>query len=364
MIDRRDFALGLGASLALPTAALAVPRRTIKLANTAVVNDAQQVFITVGQHPKLGYYAMEGLDIEYVNMSSIAQAMQALITGEVFVGPAAPGSFLAAYAKDPSIDLIAVYEWLPRNPSVVVVKPDSKIRSVAELAGKRIGIRNQGDPAVMVTKTMLFELGLDDNAVQYIAIGDGAPAGTAIAQDRVDAMVTYDTAAARVELVGFPLRYVPLTPKFANLGSGWNCVKKKSLKEDRKAMIGFFRAKAKSTLFAYANLDQAIDIHWSLYPESKPKSRTVVDAKKEVEFIMKDRKENWMRRPGDPDQRIGAMSLADWQANVQMTAAALNNPKLAAQIGDLGNVFTNELIDEINDFDKAAIIKQAKSFRL
>lgn len=79
---------------------------------------------------------------------------------------------------------------------------------------------------------------------------------------------------------------------------------------------------------------------------------------------MKDRKENWMRRPGDPDQRIGAMSLADWQANVQMTAAALNNPKLAAQIGDLGNVFTNELIDEINDFDKAAIVRQAKAFRL
>lgn len=364
MIDRRDFALGLGASLVLPTVALAVPRRTIKLANTAVVNDAQQVFITVGQHPKLGYYAMEGLDIEYVNMSSIAQAMQALITGEVFVGPAAPGSFLAAYAKDPSIDLIAVYEWLPRNPSVVAVKPDSKIRSVAELAGKRIGIRNQGDPGIVVVRTMMAELGLGDAGIQYIAIGDGAPAGTAISQDRVDAMVGYDTAAARIELVGTPLRYVPLTPKFSQIGSGWICVRSNMLKKERRNFVGLFRGIAKSTLFARTNLDEAMNIHWALYPESRPKGKSDEDTRKELRFILKDRKENWMRRADDPDQRFGASSLAEWKANIDSAAETSKNPKLAEELGDANRVFSNELIDEINAFDRAAVVQQAREFRL
>jgi NitT/TauT family transport system substrate-binding protein len=41
-----------------------------------------------------------------------------------------------------------------------------------------------------------------------------------------------------------------------------------------------------------------------------------------------------------------------------------NNPDLAKQMGDGSKVFTNELIDEVNDFDKAAIIAQAKDFKI
>jgi hypothetical protein len=37
---------------------------------------------------------------------------------------------------------------------------------------------------------------------------------------------------------------------------------------------------------------------------------------------------------------------------------------LPQQIGDLGNVYANEMVDEINNFDKAAVVKQAKEFKL
>ncbi|MDB5818307.1 MAG: hypothetical protein JWQ11_1947 [Rhizobacter sp.] len=371
MIDRRGFVSGLGAmglgaglELGLLSPAFAEKVKVMKLANSAVVNDAQQVFVTVGQHPRLGYYASEGLDVEYVNMSSIVQAMQAMITDQVAFGPAAPGIFLPAYAKDPSIGLIAVYKWLPRNANVVVVKPDSPIKTAADLAGKRIGVRNQGDPGIVATRTMLLELGLDDSKVDYIAIGDGATAGAALTQDRVDAMVTYDTAAARIELVGVKLRYVSNTPKFATVGSGWLCVKKDLLKKDRKSLVGLFRGIAKSTLFSRTNLASAIDIHWALYPESKPKGKTDDEGRKEIEFILKDRKENWMRRPDDTDQRFGASTVDEWKANIDTAAETSKNPKLAAQIGDVSNIFTNELIDEINAFDRAAIVEQAREFKL
>jgi NitT/TauT family transport system substrate-binding protein len=177
-------------------------------------------------------------------------------------------------------------------------------------------------------------------------------------------MVGYDTTAARIELVGTPLRYVPLTPKFAQVGSGWICVRKKLLKEDRRNLVGLFRGIAKSTLFARTNLDQAINLHWDLYPESKPKGKTEDEARKEIQFILKDRKENWMRRPDDVDQRFGASSLSEWKANIDTASETSKNPKLAAEIGDPSGVFTNELIDEINAFDKAAVVRQAKEFRL
>jgi len=370
MLDRRRFNMTLGAFSTVlglaPSVTLAQgpSPKILKVANSAGVNDAQQAFITAGRHPKLAYYQSEGVDVEYVNMNSMTQAMQALMTDQVAFGPVSPGLFLPAVAKDPSLGLVAAYKWLPRNANVIIVKPGSSIRTATDLKGKRIGVRSQGDIGIVVTKSILLEMGLDDSTNQYIAVGDGGPAGQALTQDRVDAIVTYDTFAARIELIGVPVRYVPLPPKYAEVGSGWICVRKKTLKEDRKSLVGLFRGMAKSTLFANSNLEQAINIHWALYPESRPKSKTEDEARKELQFILKDRKENWMRRADDADKRIGASSVAEWRSNVDTAAETSKNPKLAAEIGDVNSVFTNELIDEVNDFDKAAVIKQAKEFRL
>jgi len=364
MLTRRNFGLGLGAlGLTRGLPALAQDVRIMRVANTAAVNDPQQCFVTAGQSPRLNFYKSGSVDVEYVNMSSMTQALQSLRAGHVEFGPAVPGILLPAMAKDPSLDLVSVYKWLPRNANTIVVKPGSPIKSVADLAGKRIGVRSQGDSGIVITKTMLAELGLKDDKCEYIAIGDGAPAGAAIDNERVDAMVAFDTATARIELVGTKLRYVPLTPKFAQLGSGWMCVPRKMLKDERKNLVALFRGIAKSTIFSNANLDAGIDLHWSVYPESKPKGRTEDEARKELAFILKDRKNSWMRRPDDPDQRMGAMSLAEWKANIEMAAESSKNPKLAEELGDPNRLFSNELIDEINAFDKQAVVDMAKSFK-
>lgn len=364
MLTRRDFSLGLGGlGLVAVPGARAQSVRVLKVANTAGVNDAQQCFITAGQHPRLNFYKSEGVDVEYVNMTSIAQALTSLVSGHVDFGPVSPGILLPALAKDPTLDLVTVYKWLPRNANVIVVKPGSPIRTAADLAGKRIGVRNAGDPGIVITKTMLAELGLKDDRNEYISIGDGAPAGAAIDNDRVDAMVTFDTAAARIELVGTRLRYVPLTPKFAPVGSSWIAVPRKLLKEQRKAFVSLFRGMAKSTLFSATNLDAGIDAHWTVYPESKPKGKSEDEARKEIRFILKDRKDNWLRAPNDPDQRFGASNAAEWKTYIDITADATKNPKLAQEIGDPNKLFSNELIDEVNAFDRNAVIQLAKSFR-
>ncbi|WP_162584782.1 hypothetical protein [Variovorax sp. RA8] len=65
-----------------------------------------------------------------------------------------------------------------------------------------------------------------------------------------------------------------------------------------------------------------------------------------------------------PDLRWGASRQEEWQQIVAITASSTANPQLPQQLGDLRNVFTNELIDEINAFDKAAVVRQAQEFRL
>jgi NitT/TauT family transport system substrate-binding protein len=115
---------------------------------------------------------------------------------------------------------------------------------------------------------------------------------------------------------------------------------------------------------ANANLDAAIELHWGVYPESRAKGRSDEEARKELNFILKDRKNSWLRRPDDPDQRMGASSLAEWRANIDLTAETSKNPKLAEELGDANRLFSNDLIDEINAFDKQAVIQMAKAFKV
>jgi NitT/TauT family transport system substrate-binding protein len=366
MMNRRDFTLAAGAfgMLTLAPAANAQGKRVFRAANPNAVMDAQQAFITCGLHPKLGYFAAEGVDLEYVNMSSITQAMMSIATKQADTGSLAPALFLPAIAKEPGLGLIAAYNWLPRNANIVVVNASSPIKTVQDTVGKRIGIRNQGDGGIVQLQLMYNELGLPTANIDFVPVGDVGVAATALKENRVDAYVTFDTVGGRMEALGFPIRYLPLPPRYARLGSGWFGFRKSDVKENRKQVAAFCRAAAKSTLFAYTNLAQAISLHWALYPDSKPKTKTEDEARKEIETILSQRRNNWIRWPDDKDQRFGASTAEEWKAIIDITAKSTNNPQLPQQIGDVANVFTNELVDEINQFDRAAVIQQAREFKL
>lgn len=365
MITRRQMTLGLGTLpfLGSVRGSFAQDKKRFLVTNPNGAIDATQCFSTCGREPRLGYYTQEGIEREQLPVNSLVQGMVAIAQSQADAGSVVPALFIPALAKEPNFGVIAVYNWLPRSTSVVVVRADSEIKSIADLAGKRIGIRNQGDGSAAIIETAFADLGMKPN-YQLIAIGDVGMAGNALDRKSVDAMVAYDTIAGRIEALGFKLRYLPMTPSFTQGATTWYGIRKKDLKENRKSVIAFLRGTAKSTLFAHHNLIAAIKLHWLVYPESKPKTKSDDEAIKELEVIMKDRRNAWVRRPGDPEQRIGATSPDDWAAALRAAVAGTNNPDLAKQIGDGSSVFTNELIDEVNDFDKAAIIKQAKEFQI
>ena len=365
MITRRQMTTGLGAlpflSLARPAAAQEKKKFLVANPNGAI--DATQCFSTCGHEPRLGYYVMEGIAREQLSVNSLSQGMVAIAQGQVDAGSVVPALFLPALAKEPNFGVIAVYNWVPRSTSVVVVPEDSPIRSIAELAGKRIGIRNQGDGSAAIIQTAFADLGLKPD-YQLVAIGDVGMAGNALQRKSVDAMVAYDTLTGRIEVLGFPLRYLPMTESFLKGSATWYGIRKKDLKDNRRSVVGFLRGTAKSTLFAHHNLFAAIKLHWLVYPESKPKTKSEEEALKELEIIRKGRRNAWVRRADDPEQRLGATSPDDWAAALRGAVVGANIPDLAKQVGDGRDVFTNELLDEVNDFDKATIIKQAKEFRI
>ena len=359
MITRRQFgALAGTAALTLPHIARAAEPISMKMGNAAGIVDPQLSFATVGMHKKLGYYEAEGVSLDVLNMSSSSQSLQAVATGAVEFATINPLTYLPVLAQNPKLDLVCAYEWCPQSYWEVAVKPESGIQKMEDLKGKKVGIRNTGDTGYFGAKAMLSELGIDPEAdVEWISVGNGGPAGDALYRGRIDALAIWDGEFARIEIAGFKLRYLPVTPSTAKMFGASYGVSPARLEKNRSAYIGLFRAMAKSTVFVAANVDLAIRLHWELYPESKPKDVAEDKALSDMRTIVARRSPKWFARADAADQRVGASNLAEWQLAAKYTHTE-------GKIPDPAKLFTNDLMDEVNKFDRAAIVAQAKAMTL
>lgn len=364
-ITRRDFAKGAAAAALAPAL---WPRRAhaelpvMRFGNGAGITDSQLCFISVGKHPKLNFYQEEGVAAEIINMSSASQTVQAVATGSVEYGALSPLSYLGIYAKNPSLEVVSAYVFLPQTHVLVGVKPDSAFKAIADLKGKNIGIRNTGDTGYFGFRAMLKSLGMDpDHDVEYTSVNGGGPAGAALYSGKIDAIAIWDAELARVEMAGFKLRYLPNTPPQQRaLGAAFG-VNRAALAAKRQNYVGLFRGIAKSTVFAHANPEAAIRLHWELYPESKPKGKPEEEALREQLYVIDSRKEKWFPGPYQKDKRIGGSTLEDWQGMVSYVAPL--NPQVSQAIKDASVLFTNDVIDDVNKFDRGAIEQMAKSWK-
>lgn len=361
MLTRRHFNLSLAAFGA--TTMLSVHHvkgeelPVVRLGNAAGLVDPQLIFMTVGQHPSVGFYKEEGVKMDIINMSGSSQTMQAIATGNVETSSTAPIAFLPVYAKNPSLDILYVYAWLRSPHWSVGVKPDSPIKSLTDLKGKNIGIRNQGDTGYFGARAMLRELGIDpDKDVEWTAVDQGGPAGQAIYSGRVDAMAFWDGGFARIEIAGFPLRQLPNSPGMKRLFGQAYAVRKSDFAANKDLFTRFFRAMAKSTVFAYADSKLSTKLHWDIYPESKPKGKTDEQAMADALKIVNARRDKWMPAPYQSDKRFGAMSEDEWKAQVEFM-------QLQDQIKDVKPIFTTEIIDPVNDFDREAVLAKVKALQ-
>lgn len=362
MINRRHFNTLVGSAaiglVVAPHVARSQSLPVVRLGNAAGIIDPQLIFLTMGQHPRLKYYEEEGCKLDIINMSGSGQTLQTIATANVETSAISPTVFLPVYVKNPDIDIIFPYIWLRQPHWSVAVKPDSPIKSLAELKGKTVGIRNQGDTGYFGARAMFRELDIDpDKDVEWVSVGDGGPAGEAVYRGRVDAMAFWDGSFARIEIAGFPLRHLPNSPGMQKLFGNGYAVRRSDLAKRRELYVGFFRAMAKSTVFAYANPDLAIKLHWDIYPETKPKGKTDQEAFTEARKVVDSRKDKWFAGAWQTDKRFGGQTLDEWQAQVHFAG-------LDGQVNDLNKVFTTEILDEVNKFDRAAIEAKAKAMKI
>jgi NitT/TauT family transport system substrate-binding protein len=363
MLTRRQFGLGLGAAAAgaliirdLHDARGAEPI-VVKLGSSLGLYELPNAGWMCGNHKKLGFYAEEGVAIDYTNTGNAANSFNALVNGVSDYGLVIGSTLLPFLAQNPDADLVSFYAVIPQPFWYVAVKPDSPYKELKDLKGKSIGIVNQGDTGYFGAKAMFKELGIDPASdVNWVSVGAGGPAGQALAGGRVDALAEWDVLYSVIEKLGFPLRALPNTPGQQHVIGATYGTKRATFEKKRDVFARYFRAVTKSTLFAYNNREAAVRLFFDMYPEALPKGKTQEQAVADGTAALDVRKEKWFPDKSDADQRIGAQSEIEWVNAVKMM-------ELEDKFKDPSKLYTNDIVDECNKFDKNAIVDMAKSFK-
>jgi NitT/TauT family transport system substrate-binding protein len=130
-----------------------------------------------------GFHRDEGLAVEMIRIGG-GVATQALIAGDLHFSTSA-GSALGAMLRGAEIKV--VYTNIDR-PGYQLWSAKPEIKTLRDLAGKRIGVTSRGDTQELSTRLLLRKHGIDANAVAYVPVGFGAQRLAALLAGAVDAV--------------------------------------------------------------------------------------------------------------------------------------------------------------------------------
>ncbi|MFC4081507.1 ABC transporter substrate-binding protein [Amycolatopsis samaneae] len=118
-----------------------------------------------------GYFAREGLTVEATEAATGQAALTKLIGGEVDIGYSSYTPFFAAKSKNTAdIRLVADASSAAPGSTAVVALPGSPVRSVADLAGRRIGITAPNTMSDTLTKSVMQDHGVDFSHVAWTPV--------------------------------------------------------------------------------------------------------------------------------------------------------------------------------------------------
>lgn len=300
---------------------------------------------------ELGYFEEEGLDVEVLGFAGGGPTIQAIDAGQIDVGIPPASSMFAAVSEGSEVR--GFYTQITRNYLNPMVPEDSEIEEVIDLEGTTIGPQSLDSANVPLIRAMVSQEGGDPDSIDFVATGGPAEALNFLQSGEIDALALWDAAYADIEGQGQPLREIS-NEFFRELGFHQGLVANASTIEDeREMMVGLGRAISKGMIFAEENPEATIELYWQENPESVPTDIDEDEAMERALRTLEARGEN--TEPVD-----GTWGLAtDDQVREHLEVVVEFNDLNEISVED---VWTDELLEEINDFDEDAIREEARNF--
>jgi NitT/TauT family transport system substrate-binding protein len=349
-IFARALFLGLFLTLGAFSASAQTKIRYVLTSPTPTVAEAAHLAVP----DRLGFWKDAGLDVQITPSGGSTLATQLVLSGSAEFTMASPEALLVGIQEGANIK--AIYNHTRQAIYTIAVPKDGPIQKLEDLKGKTIGVVSLASGATTVAKAMLRGIGFDpEKDVKWLPVGLGPQAANALKSNQVDAIAMWDWAYAILENAGFQFRQFE-TPGTSKLLSLMLIANGEFLKSNPGAAAKFAQGIAKGTLFTLANPEAAVRIHWEKYPASKPTNIPEDQALREAVHVLEARLAKY-KLEGLADPRFGPFTRDEWTA----TQSFFFDVGMIKGKPDVGEYFTNDFINEINNFDKAAIIQKAES---
>jgi NitT/TauT family transport system substrate-binding protein len=141
---------------------------------------------------QLGEYDKAGLSVELVDLKGGSDALKAVLGGSADVVSGYFDHCVNLAAKKQELQAFVVYDRYPGLVLVVSPKHTEEIKSIKDLAGKKVGVSAPGSSTDFFLKYLLKKNGLDPTSASVIGVGLGATAVAAMEQGQIDAAVMLD----------------------------------------------------------------------------------------------------------------------------------------------------------------------------
>ena len=310
-------------------------------------------FFPISVAQELGYMKDEGIDLDLQVANGSSAVVQQLAAGNAQMGVILAPNTLLGFAE--GVKYKAFYDFLTRNTFDVKVLPDSPINKLAELKSRHIGTIDLTRGDLPLLRAQIQRAGLSPSRdVTFVALGPAmAVHAQALKEGKVQALNLSWNNTVSVEAAGGKLKCITCDSEELQLASQSTVATDAVFKQDRRYVIGLGRAMAKASLFAETNADAAIAIMKKAAPQEHTDPAFTKTFFNAALVIMKP------RQPG----KYGLHDIGGWDRLQNFMAVPTEGATGMTTKVDVKQLVTNELVDEINQFDAEAVRKQARDYK-
>ena len=148
---------------------------------------------------QLGEYEKAGLAVELVDLKGGSDALKAVLGGSADVVSGYFDHTVNLAAKKQEMQSFVVYDRYPGLVLVVSPSHNAAIKSIQDLAGKKVGVSAPGSSTDFFLKYLLKKNGVAASDVAVIGVGLGATAINALKSGQIDAISNTDPVMTRLE---------------------------------------------------------------------------------------------------------------------------------------------------------------------
>ena len=317
-----------------------------------VIGVGEEVFL-YAVPKQLGWFKDEGLDVRIQGAPSGAVAAQVIQVNGAQLGTTAPESVIQM--REQGGDLVAIYGLKRNAGTFVIVMDQSPIHDLADLKGRTVAANSYGSGGGYSLKQSLEEIGVKSGEFSQVTMSPGPAAFAALQSGKIDALVLWDAMLGAAENAGLKVRRIDISfqDRLAGMTIAANGA---ALRTEPKAIAGYCRAMTKALVFTKTNPQAAIRLFWKEFPQTKPTTGDEALQISNAAHILSRFLE--MALQGMPtDGQYGQFIPTAWR-NTAATFEKLGVLKGRAT----GEPYSTQLIDACNDFDRNAVVAQARAF--